>query len=140
MDIRQAKLMLKLADHLHAHKEPKKGENGVGFDMATFYDNDASDGHGCFKNHPCGTAACALGHAGLMPCFRRIGLKTNRIEGTVCFGKVSEWDAASDVFGIPSSDSFLLFGAHDRTAKQEAKVLREFVYERFPQLKKAVKK
>lgn len=153
MNLRQAKLMLKLADYLHAFKEPKKGEPGMGFDMAAFY----LDGENlCFGNrhHPCGTSADALGHAATMPCFRRLGLRLDKESGCVVFESpgdiwadlIRNFDAAEYVFGITKEESRHLFGDHFRTAKQEAAVLRRFVYKRLPQLKpvatkkKAVKK
>lgn len=143
MNLRQAKLMLKLAGYLHAFKEPKAGEPGMGFDMGSFY----TEWYGTLP-HPCGTSACALGHAATMPCFQRLGLWLDKESGYVVFeppgvcqvDPVRNFDAAEHIFGITSDESSHLFGDRDRTAKQEAAALRQFVYKRYPQLKPVTKK
>lgn len=149
MNLRQAKLMLKLAGYLHDFKEPKKGEPGMGFDMKSFY----ATGYWLFydhRPHPCGTSACAMGHAATMPCFQRLGLRLIKdvgYLGGIVFKTpgvrrrpLRNFEAIDHIFGITLEESLHLFDAHDRTAKQESAVLRQFVYKRFPQLKPVAKK
>lgn len=144
MNIRQAKLMLKLADYLHDFKEPKKGEPGMGFDMVSFY----TEWVGYSTNHPCQTSACAMGHAATMPRFQRLGLRLDKESGSVVFDPPGmcladpprNFDAAERIFGVTRIELDHLFGDHFRTAKQEAAVLRRFAYKRFPQLKTVITK
>lgn len=142
MDKKQAKLMLKLADYLDKFKEPPAGSGGVGFDMTNLYSEMPVHvklwGH---RNHPCGSAACALGHAGMMPCFNKIGLRTDKEERRVIFepedgGRYEGFDAGEAVFGITTEETYDLFDSIRRTAKQEAKVLLKFVRSKLPDLVK----
>lgn len=70
----------------------------------------------------CGTVACALGWAGMMPCFRKLGLKTIPENNEVTFpfnneDKLEEGErtgfmelrAAREVFGLTESEADGLF-------------------------------
>ena len=143
----KARLMLKLADYLQNFREPTAEEGGVGFDMASFFDDssvgyDETDREWFLGEHPCGTSACALGHAGMMPCFNEVGLKTDREEGWVIYKSPDgttwlDFDAAQALFDISDEESGELFGAHSVTAQEEAAVLRNFVKGKFPDLVEA---
>lgn len=73
----------------------------------------------------CGTVACALGWAGMMPCFRKVGLKTIPDINEVTFpfthkeqvteGGFRELKAARRVFGLTphEAEGLFLHGAQD---------------------------
>lgn len=46
----------------------------------------------------CGTVACAAGHCGLDPWFRRRGLRTNASQGYVWYTKADEFEDALSLF------------------------------------------
>lgn len=96
----------------------------------------------------CGFAACACGHAGLQPEFRRQGFFTTKsgedFEGRTYHyedvhykdrnGSIHhDFDAASEFFGIVYSDAENLFSYHERLGKKGntpsavAKRIRDFV-------------
>lgn len=92
----------------------------------------------------CGTTACALGWATVMPEFRRLGLKMKEDEGggyVVLGDDTNVWtdpdpsiNAAVQVFGLTEDEALLLFtpGYDEDTAtpKQVAKKIEKFVARR----------
>jgi hypothetical protein len=98
--------ILDVADALHR----KRGEPG--------YDQER-------YTHPCGSPACALGHAYTDAAFRRAGMRDPR-------RTTPETDA--EFFRVNVIDNFLLFGDdgcnNARTAKQAARYIRAFVERR----------
>lgn len=96
------KRLLKLADYLDTVRLEK-------FDMNNW---------GIKEEFSCGTAACALGHAGTMKCFRKSGLKTefDTLGGQVQFtAKNSRYasyfdiEAGEEFFGLNSYEAQYLF-------------------------------
>lgn len=73
----------------------------IGFDLGNWYDSE----------HPCGTAACAVGHACLNPVFIRQGLTLDRgiLFESPKFGDAHGWDAVEAFFGLEPSDAKFLF-------------------------------
>ena len=73
----------------------------IGFDLANWYDAD----------HPCGTAACAVGHACLNPVFNAQGLTLDRgiLFESPKFGDSHGWDAVEVFFGLEPSDAKFFF-------------------------------
>lgn len=55
-----------------------------------------------------GTTACALGEAGLIPEFRKLGLKSE-IDGGVYFQEKEGFEAAEVFFGLDMDESLHLF-------------------------------
>lgn len=95
-----------------------------------------------YDSPDCGTTACALGHAGLMPAFRKAGLKTEASEngGRVCLtprGKraaSTSWNekAGMEFFGLTHDEAlYLFFPGHypinERTAKDVAKRIKQMI-------------
>lgn len=129
MNTTHAKRLLKLADYLS--ELPRKK-----FDYG-FYGEERS----------CGTVACALGHACLMPQFQRLGARLipDSYIATLLWPKMkdvpgsSEYDVSEQLFGLDATDHNHLFvpGASrlgsDATPKQVAKHIRKFVKERVAQ-------
>lgn len=90
----------------------------------------------------CGTTACALGHAGTIPKFRALGLRTAKVsqyddDGQVFFGEgsgVSGYEAAEQFFGISHLTAWRIFGpdsyvveARDVTPEMVAKKIDSFL-------------
>lgn len=66
------------------------------------------------KKYKCGTTACALGHAGLIPSFRRAGLKTemapNATQGEVTLDGLEHGTHAAEIFfDLRSEEADYLF-------------------------------
>lgn len=131
-----AKRLLKLAEFLET-KVPKKQ-----FRFRDYVDIYARD---VKPDLSCGTKACALGWACVMPEFRRLGasIKGNG-EGaygaSLCLRGVptNPDEIANVLFGTDGDDTFNLFidGAgrgYDPTPKQVDKTIRKFVKERCPE-------
>ena len=107
--------ILKLATFLAEQKDSKRGTT---FEMSTWGQHDAKHAPTA-KASFCGTAACALGHAGIMPEFRKLGLKlkfprrisqwNNLYEGRVEFDGVGSEYAGAAFFGLSHEESSRLF-------------------------------
>lgn len=69
-------LLLLLADRLESLIAPTGGTGPVAFLMSDWIQPTFTDG----EQHVCGTAACALGHAALMPEFQERGLFFQRVD------------------------------------------------------------
>ena len=142
MDSIQEKRMLKLADYLEnvVSKHPIGKDGQKKFDMAFWFLRSA----GCKATKPgitpasCGTSACALGWATVVfP--RQLKLTrpelvddwftdaTGKYQSDVKFGNKDGFLAAAAFFGITEDAADDLFGPENRSAKQEAKILRSFV-------------
>jgi hypothetical protein len=75
------------------------------------------DGHAPPSENFCGTSACVLGHAAMIPAFRRAGLKLRWDKNTtenvwsamVCYGRSKDGDAGKRFFGLSCSESHDLF-------------------------------
>src|SRR5260370_769502 len=93
--------LLRLASYLEKLPRDKfRFDSWIQFEGSDLYNNDEF----------CGTKACALGHAALMPEFRQLGLRINKPTRSVCLeehiGKVTSLnsvdicaEAANKVFG-----------------------------------------
>lgn len=92
--------LLELADYLDALPalQERRPKTTPRFDMSCFY-----------YPAPCGARACALGHAGLMPRFRKLGLRTDRRTGDVRYKDYLFFAAAARFFKISFGDASNLF-------------------------------
>jgi hypothetical protein len=130
------KLLLALADFLE--NDPRVEGH---FDMDTVLAAKGYDFYHTKNGKPdlqaCGTAACAMGWAPMVPAIHRAGLSYIKLEhgdwyialhGQVC-GFVS---AAAELFDIDSSDVAILFYScpGHRTPEQVARNIRRFVVAR----------
>jgi hypothetical protein len=107
--------ILKLAAFLAEQKNSKRGTT---FEMTTWGEHDPDHAPKATANF-CGTAACALGHAGIMPEFRKLGLKlkfprrpsewNNLYEGRVEFDGLSSEYAGAKFFGLTHEEASNLF-------------------------------
>jgi len=92
--------LLKLAEVLETESRGRvltvPGNGKIGFDLGVYAFHDDEN-----RTHGCGTAACALGYAGLHPWFRRRGVKTDIESGDVKFPGGLNVDAAAVFFDIP---------------------------------------
>lgn len=112
--------LLKLAAYLET--VPRKR-----FDFTRWLDEDATA-------TSCGTRACAMGHAAMMPMFRRLGLRivpclshpdARRLK---LDGETNAIFIAARLFGISGYEAERLFTCGYRaTPKQVAKNMRDFV-------------
>lgn len=62
-------------------------------------------------DHPCGTVACAIGHACLSPVFQAQGLNYEKDLGRPIFVGLTSWDAVCAFFEIRSYTAERLFAA-----------------------------
>lgn len=142
----QAKRLLRLADYLAAHREPDQAESGLGFDMMIVYSSDyrqleLSESE-WLERHPCGIAACVMGHAGLIPEFRKLGLIAHKAGVGMGAGSITLKDepidletAGMDLFGLGAEESMRLFlDGYDMTADEKADELRCLVQSYHPDL------
>jgi len=152
VNLTQAKRLLKLADYLAAHREPGEGEEGVGFDMNIVFSSD----HDLLElkqsewrqRHPCGSAACVIGHAGLMPEFQKLGLVANGAGPGGGAGEIalngnamSLPEAGQMFFGLSQDEGCDLFlDGFDMTAAQKAIQIRVLVRNHHPDLFPLAKK
>jgi hypothetical protein len=145
-------------------------DNGVEpskFDMSIFFDSpdlpyvgyddlgslETSDSAASVVEKGCGFAACACGHAGLRPEFRRQGFKTVRrgepglgfttYSETVTYKDKTDFNAAREFFGITEDDCNHLFlpmsSNRSNTPKAVAKRIRDFVAKRKVEVSALVK-
>ena len=134
--------LLKLADQLDKVKRSQ-------FDFTDFVGCPV-DGKSPKEDLSCGTSACALGWAGSMPLFRRLGLKLEveryvdafygprmSIELQYKGDEHSVFEGASEIFAIDEDQAMSLFDPYnnavlkrDATAKQVAKAIRKLVASR----------
>jgi hypothetical protein len=157
MTERHAKRLLKLADRL---EEVERRE----FDMCTWWTKKCDA-----KGNVCGTAGCALGWAGMMPGFRRLGLKTallgdtaiefspttvadrvvfdrcdneDLMDGWEVFPVATNLNAARRFFGLMRFESRQLFTPSDghHGPKQVARNIRKMVRKYHPKLVRAARK
>lgn len=132
MTTEQRRLMEVLINYLENFVEHRFGEPGfdparIEFDMADFYCTQVDS-----AGNLCGTSACAMGHAARLPEFNAAGLSIDpkSEDDFILNGQpIGGFDAAEQVFGISRSTAYWLFGGeyHTRTAKGEARILREFL-------------
>jgi hypothetical protein len=114
--------LTKLADYLDSLPARK-------FDLDHWvekYDKDFPREDG--KKHKCGTTACALGHAGLIPSFRRAGLRTIMPEGwnrgkVELDGLESGMAAAKLFFNLPEEEANYLFMPESYGVRQGPKTV-----------------
>lgn len=118
-----ANRLLKLADHLS--ELPRKL-----FDFGTYA-----------EKRSCGTVGCAMGHACMMPAFKRLGaglkeMPNDDVLWPTIGGVASPVTVGKELFGVGIDDYESLFMPHesglgaDATPKQVAKHIRKFVAER----------
>ncbi len=128
--------LTKLADYME--RLPKKKSKH--FRMSAWFAHRGVDSeHGLRRNHRistkelnyCGTSACALGWACMIPAFKRAGLSLlhDGIIGEVRFRKDCDFDAAANFFELNEEQSMKLFsGVFDlNTPKQWAARCRKFL-------------
>lgn len=146
----QAKRLLRLAEHLSEFVEPDSATPGaVGFEMtlvcsSDYAQIDLEEGE-WQERHPCGTAACVIGHAGLMPCFQKLGLVTEPAmgvhtgAGNVRFNDIGDIETIGmEFFGLTSDESNTLFlDGFDMTAREKADQIRRIVRVHYRELAKA---
>jgi len=124
MNPKQKARLRKLADYLSKLKPDAHRK----FDMRTWFETTIEK----IKVNPktgvcttvCGTSACALGHAALIPEFQKAGLRlvVNREgDGHVRYRGYEGTVAAEHFFGLMSWDADLLFGGGDSTPKKKAR-------------------
>lgn len=130
MDKEGRKRLLKLASEMERCSKgrvlhvPKDGT--VGFDMSVVVSTPTVTG----KDRGCGTAACAIGFAGLHPWFQSRGLRWNGSCLLVNRRRVGWYEeAAAKFFSITIGEGEHLFQDRglDETPKQVAKRIRAFV-------------
>lgn len=109
------------------------------FNMEAWFRHMGEDHHGLKEGpvnrqhmHLCGTTACAMGWACMVPSFRKAGLRLvndGTSVGEVRYRGATDGDAAEDFFGIGAFAVDDLFSAmnKDRTPKQWAKRARLLV-------------
>lgn len=101
--------LMVLRDHLKNNVKDKK------FDLDSWVDNEESrTDQGIVKDladASCGTTACALGHAGSIPSFRRAGLRydVRWYVAAVSYGINKGFDAGQEFFHLTEEESFYLF-------------------------------
>ena len=131
----QKKRLLLLADFLDNLPE-EKAEH---FHMSCWYWNHAAN-QGNRPKHivrpkdlkHCGTSACALGWATLMPAFKNLGVRL-RADGSFKVGRNKGWghEASKRLFGLSYDDHLHLFehwtGSASTDSKAWAARCREFV-------------
>jgi hypothetical protein len=112
----KVKRLLKLADYLAT--VPRRR-----FNIGTWVEENT-----------CGTTACALGHAGLMPSFRKAGLRSEPDEfgGDVFFEGQRSEEAGAAFFGLTYEEASYLFmpwnyAATKRGPKSVAQRIRTMV-------------
>jgi hypothetical protein len=101
-------------------------EGGIGFSLANWYDPE----------HPCGTVACAIGHACLNPVFTEQGLQLDRgaIFENPRFAGVHGWEAVEKFFDLSADDAKRFFFEDsyphgDTTANEVADRIESFLKE-----------
>ena len=107
--IRQSRLTT-LADYLEKLPPNRK------FNMRTWGTHPHNAGHTPQEKNYCGTSACALGHAAMIPKFERLGLTMNWYQP---FSDGSGFDWVAEVTYKDESDSYagqLFFGLTGREA------------------------
>lgn len=145
-----AKRLLKLADYLAAFQEPSQPAPGaVGFDMRLIYTSDPAqlgeEPDEWLAKHPCGTVACVLGHAGLIPQFQKLGLGV--VDSDNGAGHITLAGEADDIehvaetfFGLDHDEAFDLFlDFYDMDAQGKATQIRKIVKRHHRDLVKAVR-
>jgi len=106
------------------------GDGKAYFDMGTVVEKINPD---LPANHSCGTAACAMGFAGLHPWFQARGLTWGpRTKYLMVNGRSRRFqEAATLIFGVTWAQAEELFNPDyqlgDETPKQVAKRIRKFV-------------
>ena len=127
------KRLTKLADYME--KLPKSANKH--FHMGTWFNHNSEEhDHKFGENitlrdlHKCGTTACALGWACMIPAFHKAGLRLLASDNVSWVGHIN----AFDFFEPTPSDRLLevaanLFGGADKTPKQWAKRCRQFIRE-----------
>lgn len=122
MTTKQANRLLKLAHTLRTRVKSKY------FDMKRLSVGELT------KEHPCGTAACAIGHMPLaFPRQFELALSCRTGFGTAFYNVMDKrtrcYANVMNFFGITFDESMYLFGAKHsgRTPKAEAKVIEDFV-------------
>lgn len=125
---------MKLADHLEWVAKEEKRLKKRKFNMGYWFERKA----GCkarkigFDEASCGTSGCAMGHAvAVFPRHLRFGsfekMNDGSIQGGVFYRNFPGKHAAGEFFGIEWFDADHLFGgAVNRSAMEEARVLRTF--------------
>lgn len=149
--------LIDLADLLEGKgKFKNRGVSANNFDMGTFFrvEDSSADALASAPSAAkavelgCGFAACACGHAGLHPEFRRQGFCTTKsgeeLDGRTYYSEnvtfkdskgnvLRDFEAASAFFGIVYADAEKLFSYQDRLGKKGnspaavANRIREFV-------------
>jgi hypothetical protein len=126
MTPKQKARLEKLADYL----SKLKPDNHRKFDMTTWFETDVK-----VKVNPktgecttvCGTSACALGHAALIPEFQRAGLKLlvdSEGAGCVSYRGYKGGNAAMEFFGLNWIEASDLFDSRTCTPKKKAEQIR----------------
>jgi hypothetical protein len=119
--------LTKLADRLAKVQEER-------FDMALWAAHNGE--HSPEEDNFCGTAACALGHAAMIPAFKRAGLGLDwflRDEGNpdkgwsafVRFDGFDSEDAGAAFFGLSAEEANKLFLDTNATRKEVIKNIRK---------------
>lgn len=60
----------------------------------------------------CGTKACAVGLACLLPKFQEQGLRFDPVMKSPTFQGLSHWDAVESFFGLTHGEALYLFASH----------------------------
>lgn len=131
----EANRLLLLARRMERFVEPAAPKKGaVGFDMATYF---SSYDDAFSRKHPCGTAACLLGHACFIPSFHKLGLRLS--DGLPFFEE--KWCKGSGMlfFGLTHYEAHHLFysRASHQTPKAAARAIYKLVREYFVLAKNA---
>jgi hypothetical protein len=85
--------------------------------LAEYHEHQVSPEQFSLRNwqDPCGTVACAIGHACRIPEFAEAGLRLvpygNAGYFMPAYGEWSDWYAVAEFFGIDHDDAEYLFGA-----------------------------
>lgn len=128
MTPKQKARLRKLADYLSKLKPDAHRK----FDMGSWFETTIEK----IKVNPktgvcttvCGTSACALGHAALIPEFQKAGLRlvVNKDgSGHVRYRGATGTEAAETFFGLIHFHSELLFGGIPSTPKKKAREILE---------------
>lgn len=126
------KRLLTLAKFLE-EKVPRKA-----FDYAVWFGAKVLDSKGRLRSPAeCGTTACAMGWACMIPAFKRAGLTVRLalaygIERITFKGQAGAFDAAEALFDLTEAEAVYLFSPStdcdgEATPKQVAKKIRKFV-------------
>lgn len=106
MNVKQAKLLLILADEVESQERFKK--NGAKFDMGVFYNGEPTDANPSTGYPPCGSACCAIGLCPFIPALATAGWSYDRYNRPV-FQEENGFYAAARAFGLSYDEAYSLF-------------------------------